>query len=351
MNYCNMNYIKPNSKITEKLKSKKFFDYDEHQYQRIFLHKKLQNKLFSKKIQSCNTKSQLNYYIKPKNKLEALHDNFLKYGNKSATSFLIIDIDKDNSSLEEYILKTKKILNNIKPNWITKTDNGFHVGFILDNPIFLNNSKDSKNARELKLMLTMLLKGDTAGSHRLIGYWRNPLTHDSNINLDLNNFENLFDKTNKLFKSMIKINILDNNKQKPANDNNKIQNINLNNINKDEFVDGNRNNFLFRKVVGMLYNGLINNENVLDTLIELNNDELKYQEIQKIAKSIRKYNIQPNQDKRNIPYKKGEYWQKMKDENIHNYKNEKKEMQFERQKLGQKITTIKRIENTLTYSP
>ena len=326
MNYCNMNYIKPNSKITEKLKSKK-----------------LQNKLFSKKIQSCNTKSQLNYYIKPKNKLEALHDNFLKYGNKSATSFLIIDIDKDNSSLEEYILKTKKILNNIKPNWITKTDNGFHVGFILDNPIFLNNSKDSRNARELKLMLTMLLKGDTAGSHRLIGYWRNPLTHNSNINLDLNNFKNLFDKTSKLFRSMIKINILDNN--------NKIQNINLNNINKDEFVDGNRNNFLFRKVVGMLYNGLINNENVLDTLIELNNDELKYQEIQKIAKSIRKYNIQPNQDKRNIPYKKGEYWQKMKDENIHNYKNEKKEMQFERQKLGQKITTIKRIENTLTYSP
>ena len=157
----------------------------------IEFHQLLQDKLYLSNLQSCNSKDELDYYIKPKDTLIALHDKFLRYGTKKATSFLIIDVDNINKPLEKYYKEVKYKLGGTEPNWICKTDKGFHIGFILDMPIWLNNDIKVKQAQEIKRDLTILLNGDIAGSHRLIGYWRNPLTHQSTLNLKIHNLDEL----------------------------------------------------------------------------------------------------------------------------------------------------------------
>jgi hypothetical protein len=97
----------------------------------------------------------------------------------------------------------------------------------------------------------------------------------------------------------------------------------------------------------MLYNGLITNEQVLNTLESINQNELNEKEIQTIANSIIKYNIQPTtkiieKEKR----VKGIYSKDLWDNKIHNYK-EKNKIVFARQKIGQKISTAKIIESTI----
>lgn len=158
----------------------------------IEFHQLLQDKLFLENIQSCNTKDQLNYYIKPKDKLVALHDRFIKYGTNRATSFIIIDVDdRKRKTLENYEKEVLYKLDGYEPSWISKTDKGFHIGFILETPIWLNDESKKREAEEIKKDLTLLLDADIAGSHRLIGYWRNPLTHESIINTKLHNIKKL----------------------------------------------------------------------------------------------------------------------------------------------------------------
>lgn len=299
----------------------------------IKFHKLLSKKLFLENIQSCKTKEQLEFYIKPKDKNEALHDNFIRYGTKYATSFLIIDIDNVNTPIHEYKKEVQKKLN-IQPNWITKTSKGYHIGFILQEQVYLSNTIDQEKLIEIKKNMTSILNGDIAGSHRLIGYWRNPLTHKSIINT-----EELY-TLDELYKLI---------PNKPTKNikvvKNKLEKINLEKIDKDGFVTGNRNNYLYTKIISMLYSGQIKNDQVENTLISLNNKELSLQEIKKIAKSIKKYNIKEKINK-NEPYVKGEYHQDLWDKKIHNYKIKDK-IEFSRQKIGQKITTGKIIKKTI----
>ena len=88
----------------------------------IEFHQLLQNKLYLSSLQSCNSKKELDFYIKPKDNLIALHDKFIRYGTKRATSFIIIDIDGVDATLDEYAKEIKYKLNGYEPNWITKTD-------------------------------------------------------------------------------------------------------------------------------------------------------------------------------------------------------------------------------------
>ena len=320
----------------------------------IEFHQLLQNKLYLSSLQSCNTKKELDFYIKPKDKLMALHDNFIKYGTKRATSFIIIDVDGVDATLDEYTKQINYKLNGYEPSWITKTDKGFHIGFILENPLWLNNSIDKKRVEEIKKDLTILLDGDIAGSHRLIGYWRNPLTHQSLLNLKLHNIDELETMaTNQYFESFSLFDDEKINNEKYDNktkDKKQIAKSNWEQIDRTGFNQGNRNNFLFNKIIGMLYNGIITNDEVITTLESINNKELDNKEIQKIAKSILKYNIQPTassvkeKDKR----VKGIYYQELWDNGIHNY-TENNKVQFERQKIGQKISTAKIIEKTINY--
>jgi len=316
----------------------------------IEFHQLLQDKLYLSNLQSCNSKDELDYYIKPKNTLIALHDKFLRYGTKKATSFLIIDVDNINMSLEKYYKEVKYKLGGTKPNWICKTDKGFHIGFILDMPIWLNNDIKVKQAQEIKRDLTILLNGDIAGSHRLIGYWRNPLTHQSTLNLKLHNLDELHKIAMQQYLSSFSLfdNIYEHQKKLELRKKDKIQiaKSNWEQIDKKGFIQGNRNNFLFNKIIGMLYNGLITNDEVLTTLESINDNVLDDKEIQKIAKSILKYNIKPIQQKQNIRRAKGIYHQDLWDNGIHNYKEKNKTI-FARQQIGQKISTAKIIEKTI----
>ena len=281
----------------------------------------------------------------------ALHDKFIKFGTKRATSFIIIDIDGVDATLDEYIKEIKYKLNGYEPSWITKTDKGFHIGFILENPLWLNNDIEKRRVEEIKKDLTILLNGDIAGSHRLIGYWRNPLTHQSILNLNLHNIEELEKMaTSQYFESF---SLFDNEKinnekyDNKTKDKKQIAKSNWEQIDKTGFHTGNRNNFLFNKIIGMLYNGIITNDEVITTLESINNKELEDKEIQKIAKSILKYNIKSNTTSNQKGKRiKGIYHQELWDNGIHNY-SENNKVQFERQKLGQKISTGKIIEKTI----
>ena len=313
-------------------------------------HQLLQDKLFLSNIQSCNSKDELNYYIKPKDKLEALHDKFIRYGTKKATSFLIIDIDNIKTPFEEYCKEVEYKLKDIKPNWILKTDKGYHIGFILDNPIWLNNKDQVKIAQEIKKDLTIILDGDISGSHRLIGYWRNPLTHQSKLSLELHNLETLQKKAFTQYLESFSLFEDDKTAQDKINKKQKdiyqIAKSNWEQIDKKGFVKGNRNNFLFNKVIGMLYNGLIANNEVLTTLETLNNNELDTKEIQKIAKSILKYDIKPIKKPKTEKERKRLYAKELAENKIHNYK-EKNKIVFARQQIGQKISTAKIIQKTI----
>jgi len=316
----------------------------------IEFHQLLQDKLYLSNLQSCNSKDELDYYIKPKDTLIALHDKFLRYGTKKATSFLIIDVDNINIPLEKYYKEVKYKLGGTEPNWICKTDKGFHIGFILDMPIWLNNDIKVKQAQEIKRDLTILLNGDIAGSHRLIGYWRNPLTHQSTLNLKLHNLDKLHKIAMQQYFDSFSLfdNIYEHQKKLELRKKDKIQiaKSNWEQIDKEGFTQGNRNNFLFNKIIGMLYNGLITNNEVLTTLESINDNVLDNKEIQKINKSILKYNIKPIQQKQQIRRIKGIYYQDLWDNGIHNYKEKNKTI-FARQQIGQKISTTKIIEKTI----
>jgi len=309
------------------------------------LHALLKKKLFLENIQACYHKKELEYYVRPTEVNEALHKNFIRFGTKKATSFLIIDIDEVSQEhyqdIELYSSYVKLLLN-LTPNWISRTTKGYHIGFLLEEPVWLNNHTLQNRLSNTKKYITHILGGDEAGSLRLIGYWRNPLTHDSIINTK--KIYSIDDLSNEIFRLIIgtpKFNI-----DKISEDKRKILNINIDKVDKNRFVEGNRNNFLFKKVVAMLYNGDISNHQVEDTLISINGGELDLQEISRISKSIQKYNIQPNNKQKREPYKRGPYHKALWDNGIHNYIKDTK-VEFSRQKMGQKITTCKIIESTI----
>ena len=212
----------------------------------------------------------------------------------------------------------------------------------------MNNDIQIDTAKKIKENLTALLKGDIAGSHRLTGYWRNPLTHESIINLKVYTLKELSKMAIQPHITLLKEKM----KLKEAKDKHNISlalaKSNWEQIDKTGFKEGNRNSFLFSKVIGMLHNGLITNNQVLTTLETINNNELDNREIKGIANSIIKYNIQPAKAEKRQQTKKirGVFSDALWDNKIHNYQ-EKNKTNFERQKFGQKITSILKKEKTI----
>lgn len=300
----------------------------------------IKDALFLENIQSSKTKKELERYIKPiPTDIALYHDNFIRFGTNKATSFVIIDIDKVSrehfNDIELYSKFVKSKLH-LTPNWITKTSKGYHIGFILEKPIWLNNYKQVLDLISIKQYLTNILEADIAGSHRLIGFWRNPLTHNSIINVE---------KTyciEDLFKN------LDDTPTISSNNNKTTSKINIDKINTIGFVEGNRNNFLFTTAVAMLYNGITTNDEIETMLIDINDNQLPLEEVKKIVKSVRRYNIVPNEKKQREDYIAGEYHQELWDNGIHNYiDKDTNKTEFSRQKIGQKISTAKIIKSTI----
>ena len=216
--------------------TKKLFDF----------HKLLAKKLYTEKIQSCNSKKELNYFIKPKDVMIGLHDKFLRYGNKSATPFIIIDIDNVKIDFDAYVDRVNKILNGYTPNWILKSDKGYHIAYILDKPVFLNNINDTKKLKEIKNMLTKLLTADSSGSLRTIGYWRNPLKHKSIYNIQEHSLNDVYDTIKDIFETDIFKTNYSIKYEKNKNNTNYKNDFNNNikrdwsNIDKTGFIIGNR---------------------------------------------------------------------------------------------------------------
>jgi hypothetical protein len=296
----------------------------------------LEEKIYLSQIKSSNSKEELEQYIPLKDTFIALHDKFLRYGTRRATSFLIIDVDNNNTPFETYY-KDIVLKLGIAPNWLLKTNKGFHLGFILKTPLWLNNIVAVQKAQAIKKYLTQLLNADISGSHRLIGYWRNPLVHKSKFDLKLHSLEEL----EALFlKRPIETEF-------PKLINNFSMKTKSKVLNPKEFHLGNRNNYLFSTVIGMLYNGIIKSDEVLRTLVNINNNELDIKEVQKIAKSILKYNITPLKNKNEAKEERGIYYNDLWKHKIHNY-YKKNKMQYERQKLAQGLTTAKIIKSTIS---
>lgn len=90
----------------------------------------MKKKLFIDSIQAADSKEELCYYVTPIDKDIALHKKFIKYGTKKATNFIIIDIDNERCSLDQYKKRIDYIFKDeCYPSWILKSDKGFHVGF------------------------------------------------------------------------------------------------------------------------------------------------------------------------------------------------------------------------------
>ena len=125
------------------------------------------------------------------------------------------------------------------------------------------------------------------------------------------------------------------------------------NIEQKGMTKGFRNDYLFKKCLGIKYNNDISDKELWKILEESNNkanEPLETSEIKGIYTSILKYtkNVKkPNKYKKGkSEWKEGPYWKILNLLEIHNYKENGKE-QFIRQRIGQILSTIKRNESTI----
>lgn len=155
----------------------------------------LSDAFYSNYIASSNSKESFNPNItKPIN--EALHDEWLHYGCRNATRFLIVDIDHCKMSLQtfkDYVFSKIGIM----PSWIRPTTKGFHIGFILNSPVFAFDSKNVTILNNIKKILINLLDGDATATNKFYGFYRNPLTHKDTL---INNRTFTLSQLSKLFK-------------------------------------------------------------------------------------------------------------------------------------------------------
>ncbi len=142
-------------------------------YDYLYINTNLQLCAFKEK------KFNLRFY---QNKKEILDDNAYKWllFNDTSIKFIIIDIDFKECSLNELFKKLEK-----KPTWLLETEKGFHACYALKSTIKMSNFKAILWAKNIKEALTLELKGDIQGSHRLSGIWRNTLAHNFLCSLEV----------------------------------------------------------------------------------------------------------------------------------------------------------------------
>jgi len=178
----------------------------------------------------------------------------------------------------------------VAPTWVCLTDKGAQFGFILNSYIAFKHEKAIKLALLIKKEITKLIKADVNGSHRLKGFWRNPLRHDflfEDVRCSLPDFYHILPKPKS--------------KRKKSNTQKFRSEIVARKIaeNRFGFEKGNRNDWLFR--IGMLQSKNKswgdNEEEVRRLLISImyevstpDSGLLPHTEIRAMAKSIAGYN-------------------------------------------------------------
>jgi len=155
--------------------------------------------------------------------------------NHAWLNVLIFDIDYPISLKEAYDLSLEKI--GFEPTWISETTKGVHIAYALTNMVKFDWKKTINLARHIKASVTKELSADEKGSHRLSGFWRNPLVHNYYASLKTYSLEDFYPVSNKYDSHFKKINI-----QQQFNKDVVKRQIKYNNT---YFKHGNRNNTLW----------------------------------------------------------------------------------------------------------
>lgn len=160
---------------------------------------------------------------------------FINFNSRERISFMVFDIDKvgEQTALEHF--KTiegfldfiaEKI--GLEPTFITQTQKGFHFAYHLKNHVYTFQDKAVKYLKNIKRSISALIGCDEIASNRLNGIWRNPLKHhhyySGQINYELNDFSGLVKYQPPIPKGVSR----------------------AVSIRKNELIEGNRNNALFK---------------------------------------------------------------------------------------------------------
>ncbi len=223
---------------------------------------------------------------------EALLKGKYLFYNQNLTTELIFDIDNiSHTSINlEWVFKTFLNKTGIIPSWVCYTDNGIQL-CVSVNTFYKLSKKQKKVFQDFKqLVIDSWSLIDKAGSKRLKGWWRNPLTQKDFIFTGwVTTFEEIKDfliRNKRTIKEQFKT----------ATIKNSIK-TNIKALREKNFfiagepVEGNRNNWLWYNT--MLYTDSKNFEEVLEVTKELNKrvrKGLEEKELVKIAKSVTKYN-------------------------------------------------------------
>ncbi len=265
------------------------------------------------------------------------------YYNQNLTTELIFDIDKiSHTSIDlQFVFKTFLDKTGIIPSWVCYTDNGIQF-CVSVNTFYKLSKKQKKVLQDFKeWVIDNWALIDKAGSKRLKGWWRNPLTQKDFIFTGwITTFGEIKD-----FLSRNKRTIRE--QFKTATIKRKIK-TNIEAIREKKFfiagesVKGNRNNWLWYNT--MLYCNSKNFNEVLEVVKELHKkveEQLEEKELVKIAKSVTKYNNGFNRGNEIYGWNVKAHWNigSMKFEKISNlpYKKYLKEVRRRQKMSGEKI--------------
>jgi len=279
---------------------------------------------------------------------EALHCKFIRYGTKKTFKILMFDIDNAKGTVEAY---HEHIFNTIGiyPTFTLKTDNGFHFGLMLDKTVWRTQydstaaTVEAQIASSLKEKITLALNGDIHGSKRLIGIWRKPLLHKRTYTGNVFNLLELAKQFN--IAEPVRSTIIS-----TSNINTKMKMSSSNKIEdtiKNDFVEGNRNNYLFAIGFKIVYQDRSKVSTIQDELQQINDSHsngLTEYEVRKISESILKLEPTMFNPKREIV--RGKLSDEMWEKNIHGLSNRRSYAGY-KTALNRSITTAVNVTESL----
>ncbi len=268
------------------------------------------------------------------------------YYNQNLVTELIFDIDNiSHTSIDlQFVFKTFLDKTGIIPSWVCYTDRGIQFCVSL-NTFYKLSKKQKKVLQDFKeWVIDNWALIDKAGSKRLKGWWRNPLTQKDFIFTGFvttfGEIKDFLSRHNRTIKEQFKT----------ATIKRKIK-INIEAIREKKFfiagepVKGNRNNWLWYNT--MLYCNSKDFNEVLEVVKELHKkvkEPLEEKELVKIAKSVTKYNNYFNRGNEIYGWNVKAHWNigSMGFEKIRNlpYEEYKKEVRRRQSMAGKKNAEI-----------